>query len=49
MVGQLGKGKSFGEIALTQGKDMRTATGKFTVTTPYYDILNEYKPYYLFM
>lgn len=25
-VGQLGKGKSFGEIALTQGKDQRTAT-----------------------
>lgn len=26
VVGQLGKGKSFGEIALTQGKDLRTAT-----------------------
>jgi len=26
IVGQLGKGKSFGEIALTQGKDLRTAT-----------------------
>lgn len=26
VVGQLGKGKSFGEIALTQGKDVRTAT-----------------------
>ncbi len=25
-VGQLGKGKGFGEIALTQGKDLRTAT-----------------------
>jgi CRP-like cAMP-binding protein len=28
VVGQLGKGKSFGEIALTQGKDLRTATVK---------------------
>ena len=26
VVAQLGKGKSFGEIALTQGKDLRTAT-----------------------
>ena len=26
VVGYLGKGKSFGEIALTQGKDLRTAT-----------------------
>lgn len=26
IVGQLGKAKSFGEIALTQGKDLRTAT-----------------------
>ena len=37
MVGQLGKGKSFGDIALTQGKDVRTATGKYTVATQYYN------------
>jgi len=40
-VAELGQGKSFGEIALTQGKDLRTATVIRTFKMADFHILND--------